>query len=189
MPCLLQQNVGICHRSRVLPFRSKRFTNFGNIGHIEIAAQNQCLGCPVTASQMRMNVRKPAFSGGTVTKVSHIHIPHERSIFGTVSVYRAVYGIKNFIDGIVSGFAVPKYVFFPRHCFCINTSQPRSLLSPVVLFLHQKEQFLQPVRPAAVFILIISGRLFQTYDGNAAFMLQRFHGCKNKILYLFLSFS
>src|SRR5690606_29477320 len=51
---------------------------------------------------------------------------------------------------------------------------------------HEQEQFLQPVQVCSVFLLIITGCFFQAYYSYTAFVLQRFHICKNKLYLLIL---
>ena len=81
---------------------------------------------------------------------------------------------KYLLNGIGSHGAFPENILLARPGRQLYTSQPGSLLSPVVLFFHQQVKFVQGIEVGAVFLTVIRQRFEQPYHGNATLVFQRF---------------
>ena len=57
----------------------------------------------------------------------------------------------------------------------IGAGDTRTLLSSVVLFLHQEVELIETIGRGAVLLLIVAEGLQEANHCNATFMLERFH--------------
>ena len=63
-----------------------------------------------------------------------------------------------------------KHILLSRISLKLYTRQSGTFLTAVMLLLHQKIKFVQPVHPSTVFLLIVLKRLKQSYHSYTAFM-------------------
>ena len=133
-----------------------------------------------------MNVFESALSCCGVTQMSHIHFARIGEFVNFpfficvgithYSLICLMYSVEDFGYGICSFSPFSEHVFIARLGFELDTSQASPFLTAVMLFLHHQIEFVQPIHPCTVFLLVIFKRLQQAYHCHTAiFMYFPFH--------------
>ena len=113
-----------------------------------------------------MHVREARLPRGGVTQMPHIHLSrkgeHALGIAGVVQLFfRKVFKValhraEYLGDGSRTERPFAKHIFLAGVRFQFHTSQSGAFLPPVVLFLHEKIELVQPVHPCTVLFFVIS---------------------------------
>ena len=182
---LLQHDIRIGILARVLADGGDACEDFIHVRQVEVTAQGKVLGTPVVPPEKRMHVREARLPRGGVTQMPHIHLSrkgeHALGIAGIVQLFfRKVFKValhraEYLGDGSRTERPFAKHIFLAGVRFQFHTSQSGAFLPPVVLFLHEKIELVQPVHPCTVLFFVILQRFQQAYHGDATFMLQLFH--------------
>ena len=182
---LLEHDIGIGILAGMLPHGGDAGKYFVHVGQIEITAESQVLGPPVVAAQEGVHIRQAGLAGSGVAQVAHIDLTGKgQAFFGITGIDQlfgrqvlevALHGGKDFGNGSRAQGTFAEHVFLAGIGGQLDTGQSGSLLSAVVLLLHQQIELVEPVHPRAILLLIIVERLEKAYHRHAAFMFQWFH--------------
>ena len=165
MPHQFQRDIGVAVDTGRLTLLGEVFEDLVNVGHVEVATQAKVLRPPVVAAQERMDILQAFLVGGGITQMSHEQL----------SVVGVIHTLENLRNGILSLCPLTKHILLTHRCVKIHTSHTSTFLTTVVLFLHHQVEFVQPIFPRAVFLLVILQRLQQANHRHATLMLQLFH--------------
>ena len=82
---------------------------------------------------------------------------------------------KDFADSGTAKGSLAIEKLLARRCVHLHTGQPGTLLTTIMLFLHQQIEFVKAITPRPVLVLIVLQGLAQAYHRHAAFVFKRFH--------------
>lgn len=69
--------------------------------------------------------------------------------------------------------ALASHILLSRLHVELDATNPRTVLSAVVLLLHQQEELIKPIQRRIVFFLVVRNGLQEADHGDTAFMLQK----------------
>ena len=180
---MFQQDKGIGIAAGVLPLGHDALEYLVDVGHVEVATQQQVARTPVAPAQKRVYIRQARTAGGAVAQVPHVDLAGKRQVQGRpLGIGRIVGRIlnlglyigKNLLYGTGPQSAFPVDKLLGRTCVQLHASQPGPLLPPVVLFLHEQVELVQPIHVRAVLLLIISEWFQQPHHGDATLVFDNF---------------
>src|SRR5690554_2264479 len=132
-----------------------------------------------------MNVIQSVVTKGPITQMPQVQLSGKGHILLGPGRILKQFGMMIVVVGKVLKYALeyvlyrvgqigplPEKILFPRRLVNLQISHSGTILSPIVLLLHQQIQFVESVAPGSIFLLIILQRLQQADQYNAALMLQ-----------------
>ena len=175
---MLKDKVSVGVLPGVLTRSGDFFEDGVHVRHVEVPAQGEVTCPPVIAAQKRMDVRKPRLARRAVSEVSHIQFGGKRQVslrelriaeaLGRYSLVMAIHRVENLGDRVGACRPLAKHVFFAGGSLELDAGETRSVLSAVMLFLHEEIKFVERIHPCAVFAVIVFERLEQPYHCYAA---------------------
>ena len=182
---MLEDEVGVGVFAWVLSGGAYLGEDVVGVGEVEVAAEGEVACAPVAAAEEGVDVGESGASGGAVSEVPHVEFAGEGEggggvggvvelLWGDVAVV-AVDGVEDFGDGVGAGGALAEHVFFAGLGAELDAGEAGSVLSAVVLLLHEEVELVEGVHPGAVLVVVILQGLEEADHGYAAFVLQCFH--------------
>ena len=142
--------------------RSKEIKYFGNIGHIEIAADAEVFRPPVIATEERMNVLQSGLAGSGITKMTHVELAREGGrtrVIGRGVLLLIDGSAEDGSDSIFTGRALTEHIFMSRCLTDADAGDTRAFLAAVVLLLHQQVKLAERIIGISVLGCVILQRL------------------------------
>ena len=161
---LLKQKHRVAVKARVLAGGHDVVEDGVDIGHVEVAAQQQCPRAPVVAPQEGVRVFQTAAAGGAVAQVAHVDLPDERHRAVDIVDIHVVYagghfrahGGEDVVDGARAQGTLAVHVFVAGLRVELHHAYARGFLAAVVLLLHKQIQPVEGVGHAAVALLVVA---------------------------------
>ena len=176
-----KHDVTVAEDSRTLSLCCNLVEHLVDVRHVEVSTKAEVFCFPVVSSQKGMYIFQPALAGCGVSEVPHVKLSCKREVLvgkmcigklSFIKVYESfLHRSENLSNGIGSFCLFTKHVFIAGLGMEFHTSHSGSFLAAVVLLLHHQIEFVQPVHPGPILLLIILQRLQQSDHCNTAFML------------------